>query len=434
MARKRTSLPRAQKSAPKKTNKGTAAKYETVWKGPQVHGLTHSQINAYKESPELCAVAYLDGLRPKAVDIKMEYGTLHHLFDESYANARAGLAGFSKSSPKTALKLAADAVRRYLGLRITGLAAQAKHDLVLAGEQVIQLYPLYLDHYKHQEIEWVARESVFRVRHDVPAVPSSRYLQAGTHVLLTGKRDGLYKAREKGVIGLGLWEIKTKTKIDRTALREQLRCDSQSLFYLWATLLECREKKSKLRPIQETYDVLKRPALKRHQNESINAYINRCKKAVEAKRNEFFARETIPVLEAELEEYSARFLTPEIKCFLEWWGSIENDPSPEGRTQSSLHYLGLGALINAWGKSRYYDHLVGNQSSHTVRSIAVPFPELLDDFDRAATESEGDATPLRSLSQRSAGDLQKALKTQVDNAFEKIIKKKSCRLKTNPLR
>lgn len=379
-------------------------------------------------------MAYLDGLRPRAVDMKMEYGTLHHLMDESYANARAGLGGYSKSSAKTALKLAADAVRRYLGLRITGIAAQAKHDLVLAGEQVIQLYPLYLDHYKHQEIEWVARESVFRVRQDIPAVPSSRYLSGGTHVFLTGKRDGLYKAKDGGVIGLGLWEIKTKTKIDRTALREQLRCDSQSLFYLWATLLECREKKSKLRPVQETYDVLKRPALKRHQNESVEAYIGRCKKAVEVKPNEFFARETISVKEAELEEYNARFLTPEIKCFLEWWGSIENDPSPEGRTQSSLHYLGLGALINAWGKSRYYEALVGNHSSRILRSIAVPFPELLDDFERTTVETEDDATPLRSLSQRSAGDLQHALKIQVENAFKKIHKKKSCRLTKNPLR
>lgn len=351
-------------------------------------------------------------MRPRSIDMKMEYGSLHHLFDETYANAIAGLGGIRKSSSKTALKVAADRLKQYVALRSTGLGQSLRSDLTTAMLQIIAIYPHYLHHYRVHDINWLAREAVFHVPFNVsypfePALPNRT-------VYLTGKRDGLYKAKDGNRIGIGVWEIKTKTKIDRAHLAEQLRCDSQSLFYLHATMLESRLGLTDLYPkkwkvVQETYDVLKRPALVRSHNESVEAYVKRCADRVAEKPNEFFAREVISVQDAELENYGANFLMPEVRAFLEWWESVKENPSPEGRSRSKLHYLNLGALINAWGKSPYYEALVGNQSSRTLRFIEVPFPELYDDEERAKIEAAEDLTAVSPLPQKDRKTLGKEI-------------------------
>lgn len=380
----------------------------------------------YKESPELMATAIIDGLRPRSVDMKMEYGNLHHRMDEIYGNAIAGLGGIRKSSPTAALKIATKAVEEYVNIRMTGLGHSLRTDLATAAQQVIAIYPLYLRHYQHHDIRWIAREALFRV----PLQVNYPYdLNAPTRTIyLVGKRDGLYKAKDGNVNGIGLWEIKTKTKIDRAHLAEQLRCDSQSLFYLYATLLEAQQNGSKLLPVQETYDVIKRPALKRTRNETVAQYVKRCVDRVAEKPNEFFAREVISLRAPELEAYARQFLLPEVRAFLEWWDSIKDDPSPEGRAKSRLHYLGLGALINAWGKSPYYEALVENQSSRTLRRIEVPFPELEDDMEMARIEAADDLTHLQTLSQKERKSSKDSIRKQAKgfvSRFKKKSKKKS---------
>jgi hypothetical protein len=411
---------RRARSTPRVTKK---TNYPSVWQGPETHGITHSLLNSWKESPEICSTAYIDGKRPRTVDMKIEYGNLHHLFDETYGNSIAGLGGFRKSSSKTALKNAQVAIDRYVAARSAGLVKNLKLDLAIAAMQVSAIYPHYLHHYRHHEIQWIARESVFRVPLEV-TYPFDSAATPPRLVYLTGKRDGLYKAKDGNVTGIGLWEIKTKTRIDRAHLADQLRCDSQSLYYLFATLLEAKTNGDKLKPVQETYDVLKRPAFVRGNNESVEAYVKRCSDRVAEKPNEFFARTVISLREPELQTYANHFLIPEIRAFLEWWDSVKEDPSPAGRAKSRLHYLSLAALINAWGRSPYYEALVENPSSRTLRSIAVPFPELYDDMERAKIEAAEDATAVTALpSQKDRAAANKELRKKATAALKTFGKK-----------
>lgn len=367
-------------------------------------------------------MAYLDGKRPRTIDMKIEYGNLHHLFDETYANALAGLNGFRKSSPKTAIKAAQTAIDRYISVRKAGLAKSLQLDLAIAGMQVAAIYPHYLHHYRHHEIKWIEREAVFRVPLEI-TYPFDTASTPPRTVYLTGKCDGFYWAKDGNVTGIGLWEIKTKGKIDRAHLAQQLRCDSQSLFYLYAKLLHCRQTNQRQRPVQETYDVLKRPAFVRNRNESVEAYVKRCADRVAEKPNEFLARTVIGLREAELDAYANQFLVPEIRAFLEWWDSVKDDPSPEGRHRSRLHYLSLAVLINAWGKSPYYEALVENPSSRTLRSIAVPFPELHDDMERAKIEAAEDASIVQSFSQKDRAATKKKIVATAKKAVTLLGKK-----------
>lgn len=394
---------------PNRRKPRTSKPYKPVWKGPDTSGVTHSSLGVWAESPELFGIAYLDGYRPRTISLEVEYGNVHHLLDETYCLALA-----DKKSPDKALQLANAKVDEYAVLKQRGSRPESRQAFAILIEQVKAIYPVYLDYYREQKIEWIGREMLFRVPLEVaPARPNHdawSSLLKPSLVHLTGKRDGLYHAVDNGRRGVGLWEVKTKGRIDRAHLADQLRCDSQSLFYLFATQQELDLQGGGQKVVQETYDVLKRPGLKQARNETDRAYVSRCRDHVIASPIDYFHRVVIPVQPHELNNYYQNFLLPELRSFLAWWRSVENDPSPQGRKLSPLHYLTLSALIKPYGKSEYYTALVENQSSHTLRRIEDPFPELHDELQRLQIETAEDACPAaEKLSAKTSNKLLRTL-------------------------
>lgn len=359
----------ARKLPPRKRRpkKPTSPKPKALWNPG--HGITHSALGKFNQSPELFSIGYLDGKRPRGFITEIEYGNLHHLLDE-YA---------SRNKKREGTK----ALDAYVLARSAGLRQDQKSDLNRMAALVKALYPVYAARYRKKKIKWIGREIVFDEPYTVPSSPGF----PSASINLTGKRDGLYET-EDGT--LGLWEVKTKGRIQPEHLQRQLQCDSQVLYYLHATLLESKRLGRPL-PTEATYDVLKRPGLVQGKKETLTEYVKRVVKHAEEHLGDYFLRLPITgITESVLLDYEQRFLRPDIRRFLAWWRTVEDDPSAAGRSQSPFHTVVLSALVTPYDLSPYYPALVEGRDD-TLRTVDHPFPELFCEIERAQKEAGEDA-------------------------------------------
>lgn len=326
----------AEKVRPKQT--------ESLWKGPEIDGITQSMLSNFLVCRERFRVKYVEGLRPHDQFNKgLEYGQLWHTCEEALAKEPEGVR--ATNCWQTPLKeYAQSLVKRY----------------PLAGEQIDQWYnvckvqfPLYVSWWsKHPDVQKrtpLFQEQVFNIPYRLPS---------GRVVRLRGKFDAVDLIGKDKTAGIYLQENKTKGDINEQQLQRQLSFDLQTMLYLVALqemlnqpdeAYVADEFQSPIRGVR--YNVIRRPlsggkgSIRQHaptksnpQGESKADYYARLGTIIEEAngpaadlpegQHYFFMRWKAEISATDIERFKTRFLNPILEQLCLWYDWIENNPDP----------------------------------------------------------------------------------------------------------
>lgn len=149
------------------------------------------------------------------------------------------------------------------------------------------LIKAYVDFWRKDflgDLKWLKVESEFMV-------PSPK----NPKVKLRGKMDGVYESSKNWI---WLLETKFKSRIDETNLMDALPMDLQVHIYLHA-LKHVMQKN----PRGVLYNVVRRPALRRKQNESVEDYVARVGADIKKDPEKYFKRYQIRIVKSEMKEF-----------------------------------------------------------------------------------------------------------------------------------
>jgi hypothetical protein len=308
-------------------------------------GLTSTAINTWLSCREQFAVRYMDGWRPTKASIPLLWGQLWH----------AALEGAHLKNPLTvsnrlAKKLKSQCKTQY-----------AKDEIDKIYAEVCALFPIYCDHYHADDakLKWTGREKTFSIPLTVD----------GIKLPIRGKRDGDLKSPRGGI---GLFETKTRSTIDPKKIRDQLRCDFQTLLYCWSIWKETGKSPSFL-----IYNVVKRPALRQGKAETKQTFYLRIANDARKNPQSYFFRWRVTIEEQDLINFEQTILLPVCKSFIKWWKEVRRNPFLPGRLSGvhPSHYVNLSALTTPYGVSDLYDLMV-LRSTEKYELQSSPHPEL----------------------------------------------------------
>lgn len=226
-------------------------------------GVTQSLIHEFLACRRLLQYT-LRGWRSAKAKAAMTYGSIFHdLLEHYYVALMAGKADINTPFKRFAKKYTRAWIKKHSSeLRHAGDLKTAHFE----AAKVCAVFPAYCRFHEEdfEEIDWQALEGVFDIMWN--------------GFRLKGRWDGLYKLARR----LWLLETKTKGRIDPAGIKQALRYDFQTLFYITAL----SERRSE--PIEGVrYNVIRNPALKQGANEPLKLFIRRIEKDAE-KRNAFY--------------------------------------------------------------------------------------------------------------------------------------------------
>jgi len=248
-------------------------------------------------------------------------------------------------------------------------------------------FPIYIDYWKNEpdvkSREPVYQEKMFKIPYALPS---------GRDVTLRGKFDSvdiITRSRRKY---LYLQENKTKSDIDSSKLNRQLKFDLQTMMYL--TALQ-RDPEAPDLPIGGVrYNVIRRPlsggkgTIRQHkptkmkpEGESLDDYYGRLGAIINEDRDEFFARWTVEVTEADLKNFQDKFLNPYLEQLCDWWDWVttKTDPfQPDDSPGYGVHWMTPYGFWNSLSEGGFsdIDAYIESGSEVGLRRTDNLFPEL----------------------------------------------------------
>ena len=326
--------------------------YVPLWKIED--GITYSALSKWLECPEQFSLQWIDGLSKKKISIPLEFGSIIH-----YALENQG-----KASPPEVIHKITDHYRKYRGASLQSSAERDTLNFILGLAEVT--FPHYCNYWAKDDalMTWVGREEKFKI-------PYSFLDNNGEEVKITlrGMRDGIYTM--EGTELYGIFEIKTKSRIEENNIIDNLQYDMQTLMYCLCTKLSTGRS-----PNQIKYNVIRRPDLYRRKNEGHIDYLRRVDQDILERPDHYFKRYTATILEDDLERFRTKTLNPILNLFVQWYESIKKNP--QERFLSQFHYLSSLNLVGKYGKAEMWDAIFGNMQPYRVRSEV--FPELEESF------------------------------------------------------
>jgi len=251
-------------------------------------------------------------------------------------------------------------------------AMREMHELSLGMVEAV--FPTYLkrcamrdDPYNDFKAKkWVKLETVFLNTHDIGN---------GFCIPMTGRFDGIFVAKYRGKDYLWLLESKNPSRVDEDAIIDTLDTNVQVMFYLYNMMLMRDKGELPNLPIGGVvYNVLRRPGLRQHQEESLKAFLQRIKKDVEDRIDWYFMRFKMRITEKKIQAWADGWLTNVLDDMHHWNQSLENFGGPEN---SPMHYMNPESLITKYGRCHMYDIIVrGDTAQMHIRKHV--FPELVD--------------------------------------------------------
>lgn len=313
-------------------------------------GITQTGLTQFVGNEEEFAVNYVEGWSPNKFREALEFGNLFHLCCEFQG----------KDSPEMIAKKCCDAYVKSRKINNNDREYQKLQEMVGV---IRTLFPLYVKKYAayDKQIRWISREKPFSVPYQF-----KDYDGKTRTINLVGKRDGVYRDSSGS---LNLFETKTKSDINTEAIRDGLRADFQTLFYLLALKLE-----TGTGPKQVLYNVVRRPGQKFGKKDTFKTFLDRVEKDIRSRPKHYYGRWRVTLSPNTLTAFQQLTLDPALRRLVRWWESIKDNPFD--RFQSPYHLLNLPALIGGkWGRSEYYELIIRhNYTPYHSRSIV--FPEL----------------------------------------------------------
>jgi len=313
-------------------------------------GITQTGLSKWLQCPEQFALSYIEGVTAKSISEPLEFGSLFHLCCE--------FAG--KASPESVVKSCCDA---YLAARQPNVDHSEYDKLQKLATVIRVIFPAYARYWEKNDakLHWVSREKPFSVPYQFVTHANSRY-----SINLVGKRDGVFRDT-KG--NLCLFETKTKSEIKADEIRDGLKADFQTMFYLLALYIE-----TGTMPREILYNVVRRPRQHWTKTDTMKTYTAKIEADIKKRPTHYFARWRVHLNPNSLPRFQQLTLDPALRNLLSWWGSIEKNPFD--RFQSPFHLLNLPALTGGrYGRSDLYHKIVnGQRTGYYCREVL--FPEL----------------------------------------------------------
>jgi hypothetical protein len=330
------------KNPPKKTD-------GSVWKGPEVDGITFSLLNRFLTCRERFRLYVVDGLREAdRFNHRLEYGNMWHICEEAAASEVSHFKGELSGTDTT---LWTDKLQEYTVQLCDYYPLDRQH--VLKWYEVCKLqFPLYIQHWsKHPDMlnrTPLLSEKCFSVRYQLPS---------GRTVLLRGKWDSVDLVKDSmystDMGAIWLQENKTKGDINEQLLKKQLTFDLQTMLYLTALQEEqYRQEDStvkaklegKFRPIHGVrYNVVRRPlsggkgniiqhkpSKSNPQGETTEQYYARLAQYIKDEPETYFMRWNVLVSQQDIDKFKHQCLNPLLEQLCDWWLVMSNyDKSSE---------------------------------------------------------------------------------------------------------
>lgn len=347
----------------------------SLWKGPEVDGVTQSMLSAFLVCRERFRVKYVLGLRSvDEFNHRIEYGNMWHECERYHSLG---------SCWETKLKEYAKSLCQKYPLQ----QEQVLHWYNMCKVQ----YPLYLcywaRHKRNSGLTPLLREQVFKVPYRLPS---------GRTVLLRGRWDGVDLLGKGSSAAVYLLEHKTKGDIREEQIKRQLQFDLQVMLYLVALLKYSRDDGKGLATYGTAkgvrYNVVRRPlsggkgsirqhkATKSKPAETSEAFYRRLAGLIKGDPGYYFMRWQVEVIPQDMKDYQHRYLNNHLEQLCLWWDWISSPKGLEDPFASPVHWQTPYGIYNilAEGGSSEVDEYLATGSTLGLRRADRLFEELLD--------------------------------------------------------
>lgn len=317
------------------------------------YGVTYSSLSTWEQCPEQFALAYIDGWTSKRIHVPFEFGHVMHSAIEHQ---------FGGKTPEEVIYHVTEA---YYKKRLPTLLHSSERDVLDTICETAKItFPAYCRYWQQDDagLDWLVREGQFSVPYKLAHPAGFRTLR------LRGMRDGVYRTRKTGIVGL--FETKNKSRISEQEIKDGLHADMQTLMYALATQLETGHT-----PTQVLYNVIRRSDIYRRKGESLGDLMKRLKEDIQKRPDFYFMRFIVDLLPSDVEEFRRKTLDPLLVRFVDWWESVKKNPDARGRWKSPYHFRSLQNLIGKYGKANLWEVIVNDNTRSYYRRSAV-FPEL----------------------------------------------------------
>lgn len=357
-----------------------------VWEGPERNtpngGITFSLLSRWLCCRERFRLYAVEGLAPPATfNHRIEYGSMWHLLEESYAKQ-----GRIDTGPLYAYV-------RQLCKRYPMQQDQVSHWMRVCLTQ----FPIYVDYWHQNEDKtWHSYSPTKRKPLLQEQVFNSAYrLPSGRTVYLRGKWDSV------DLVNGSIWlqENKTKGDVDEARITRQLRFDLQTMLYLVALQSESNNHfinvKANISGVR--YNVVRRPlsggrhTIKRHEptkknplGESADAFYQRLGGLIRDEPAYFFMRWNVEISPDDVQRFRRTCLDPILEQLCDWWTYVSQGPifpernvSIEGKN-SYLNFVFPQGVYNPTleGNGSDMDSYLETGSTVGLRRVETLFPEL----------------------------------------------------------
>lgn len=319
-------------------------------------GITYSSLSLWDQCPEQFSLQYIDGLSQKKLSIALEFGSVMH-----YA-----LENQFKATPEEVIRRITDHYRKYRSASLRNSRERDDLNYLLGLAEIV--FPRYCHYWQadDSQIEWIMREQKFDQVYRFPGISEEKSIR------LRGMIDGLFTYKNNPNT-FGVFETKTKVKIDDKDIMDNLQYDMQTMMYCLCAYL-----KTGVYPNTIKYNVIRRPDLYRRKDETHNSYMQRVAEDIDKRPDHYFIRyNNTAILQDDIDKFARCTLNPILNLFLQWEESTVKK-NLEDRFQSPYHFLNSSALVGKYGKVAMWDAIFGDMQPYKVRTQV--FPELEESF------------------------------------------------------
>lgn len=317
-------------------------------------GVTQGFIETFLTCRHHAFMKYVLGWKPRDMGTAIEFGLAFHDMADLIVTKRI----------KPAL-----AKEKYVKHRMAQMPTDPASVEACACQALAVIQPYFAWWAEHdKKYTFLSREEEFCVPYNV---------KYDYQYNLRGKFDGVIEIKDGKKIHLGLYECKTKGRIDEQGIEETLQFDVQTLLYLLAIRLKYGRTPTRL-----IYDVIRQPQLRQGKEETLQNYCSRISHDVENRPEEYFYRWNETITTETVDKWCREFLDKVIHqinlWFLDTTDDIDGVLYPQADPfRSNYHYRNSKALLGLFGgrKSEYFAAMTRGDYSGLYRS-ANPYPEL----------------------------------------------------------
>ena len=348
----------------------------SLWKGPEIDGVTQSLIGRFLGCRERFRLYVVEGIREKeAFNEKLEYGNIWHACEENFAAKKDWRIALREYAHKLQIK-----------------HPESRRQIVRWAEILRVQFPLYVDHWRmHPDVQTrvpISQEQVFRVPYTLPS---------GRIVTLRGKFDGLDEIGQLKNSGTYIQENKAKGSVNEEQLKQELHYNIQTNTYLIAAREMFRLKMPPFDKHRKAisgvrYNVIRRPLgdwqgkfnIKQRKGrmtkkgrigeESEKEFYARLGKLIKDNSEHFFMRWKIEVLRSDTQKFIEDTFVPIMEQLWDWWEWVERGCPKGDPVHFRMPYGVYNPLLE--GRPGAYAKMLNKGDMSDVQRVTTIFPEL----------------------------------------------------------